>query len=45
MKLNDEQIEYVTWVMYLSLMDIHDETGFIPEHEDIIKCLDYALSI
>ena len=43
MKLNDEQIEYVTEVMYSTIMDISNETGFIPEHEDIIKCLDYAL--
>ncbi len=43
MKLNDEQIEYVTEVMYSTIMDISNETGFIPEHEDITKCLDYAL--
>ena len=43
MKLNDEQIEYVTDVMHSTIMDISNETGFKPEHEDIIKCLDYAL--
>ena len=43
MKLNDEQIEYVTEVMYSTIMDISNETGFIPEREDIIKCIDYAL--
>ena len=43
MKLNDEQIEYVTDVMHSTIMDISNETGFKPEHEDIIKCLNYAL--
>ena len=43
MKLNDEQIEYVTDVMHSTIMDISNEIGFIPEHKDIIKCLNYAL--
>jgi len=44
MKLNDEQIENLTWVLYSAIMDFKQlNTGFIPEREDIIKCLDYAL--
>ena len=43
MKLNDEQVEYVTDVMYSTIMDISNEIGSKPEHSDIIKCLNYAL--
>ena len=44
MKLNDEQIENLTYSLYSNLMDFKQfNTGFIPEREDIIKCLDYAL--
>ena len=44
MKLNDEQIENLTNSLYINLMDFKQlNTGFIPEREDIIKCLDYAL--
>ena len=44
MKLNDEQIENLTYSLYTNLMDFKQlNTGFIPEREDIIKCLDYAL--
>tara|TARA_R100001443_G_scaffold112516_1_gene126077 strand:+ start:33 stop:182 length:150 start_codon:yes stop_codon:yes gene_type:complete len=43
-KLNAEQIENLTYSLYLNLMDFkHLNTGFIPNREDIIKCLDYAL--
>lgn len=43
-KLNDEQIENLTYSLYCTLMEFKKlNTGFIPEHEDIIKCLDYAL--
>ena len=44
MKLNDEQLEYMTDVMHSTIMDISNEVGFIPEHDDILKCLDYALT-
>ena len=44
MKLNDEQLEYMTDVMHSTIMDISNEVGFIPEHDDIFKCLDYALT-
>lgn len=44
MKLNDEQIENLTNSLYVNLMDFKQlNTGFIPDREDIIKCLDYAL--
>ena len=44
MKLNDEQIENLTWVLYSAIMDFKQlKTGFIPEHDDILKCLGYAL--
>ena len=42
-KLNDEQLEYVTDVIYSTLMDISNEIGFKPNQDDIIKCLNYAL--
>ena len=43
-KLNDEQIENLTHSLYCNLMDFKlSDTGFIPEREDIIKCLDYAM--
>ena len=42
-KLTAEQIEYVTDVMHGVIMDISYETGFIPEYDDILKSLDYAL--
>ena len=43
-KLNDEQIENLTYSLYSNLMDFKQlNTGFIPDREDIIKCLDYAL--
>ncbi len=45
MKLNDEQIENLTCSLYTNLMDFKQlNTGFIPEREDIIKCLDHALT-
>ena len=44
MKLNDEQIENLTYSLYTNLKDFKQfNTGFTPEYEDIIKCLDYAL--
>jgi len=44
MKLTDEQIENLTHSIYCNLMDFKQlNTGFIPNREDIIKCLDYAL--
>ena len=43
MNLNYEEIEYVTDVMHSTIMDISNEIGFKPKHEDIIKCIDYAL--
>ena len=44
MKLNDEQIENLTYSLYTNLMDFKQfNTGFTPEYEDIIKCLDYAM--
>ena len=43
MKLTNEQIEYVTDVMHGIIIDISNETGFVPEYDDILKCLDYAL--
>jgi len=43
MKLNSEQIEYATDVLHSTIMDISNEIGFKPEHEDIVKCIDYAL--
>lgn len=42
-KLNDEQVEYVTDVIHSTLMDISNEIGFKPNHDDIIKCLNYAM--
>lgn len=42
-KLNDEQVEYVTDVIHSTLMDISNELGFKPNHDDIIKCLNYAM--
>ena len=43
-KLNDEQIENLTYSLYTNLMDFKQlNTGFMPSREDIIKCLDYAL--
>ena len=43
-KLNDEQIENLTYSLYSNLMDFKQlNTGFMPSREDIIKCLDYAL--
>ena len=43
-KLNDEQIENLTYSLYCNLMEFKKlNTGFIPNREDIIKCLDYAL--
>tara|TARA_B100000401_G_scaffold209389_1_gene141508 strand:- start:4345 stop:4497 length:153 start_codon:yes stop_codon:yes gene_type:complete len=43
-KLNDEQIENLTYSLYSNLMDFKQlNTGFTPNREDIIKCLDYAL--
>ena len=43
-KLNDEQIENLTYSLYSNLMEFKQlNTGFIPEYEDISKCLDYAL--
>ena len=42
-KLSDEQIENLTYSLYSNLMDFKQlNTGFIPNREDIIKCLDYA---
>ena len=42
-KLSDEQIENLTYSLYSTLMEFKKlNTGFIPEYEDIIKCLDYA---
>ena len=43
MKLSDQEIEYATEVLHATIMDISNEVGFKPEHEDIIKCIDYAL--
>ena len=43
MKLNDQQIEYATDVLHSTIMDISNEIGFKPEHDDIIKCINYAL--
>ncbi len=43
MKLTNEQIEYVTDIMHGIIIDISNETGFVPEYDDILKCLDYAL--
>ena len=43
MKLTDKQIEYVTEVIHLTILDISNEIGFKPEYEDIIKCVDYSL--
>ena len=44
MKLNDEQIENLTYSLYCNLMEFKKlNTGFIPEYEDIIKCVDDAL--
>ena len=44
MKLNSEQIENLTYSLYSNLMDFKQlNTGFIPDRDDIIKCLDYAL--
>ena len=43
MKLNDQQIEYATDVLHSTIMDISNEIGFKPDHDDIIKCIDYAL--
>ena len=43
-KLNDEQIENLTYSLYSNLMDFKQlNTGFMPNREDIIKCLDNAL--
>ena len=43
-KLNDEQIENLTYSLFINLMDFQQlNTGFMPSREDIIKCLDYAL--
>ena len=43
-KLNEEQIENLTYSLYSNLMDFKQlNTGFTPSREDIIKCLDYAL--
>ena len=43
-KLNDEQIENLTYSLYSNLMEFKQlNTGFIPDKDDIIKCLDYAL--
>ena len=43
-KLNDEQIENLTYSLYTNLMDFKQlNTGFMPSREDIIKCLAYAL--
>ena len=44
-KLSDEQIENLTYSLYSTLMEFKKlNTGFIPEYEDIIKCIDYALT-
>jgi len=44
LKLNDEQIENLTYSLYSNLMDFKQlNAGFTPSREDIIKCLDYAL--
>tara|TARA_R100001463_G_scaffold4185_1_gene16085 strand:- start:2532 stop:2681 length:150 start_codon:yes stop_codon:yes gene_type:complete len=43
-KLNDEQLENLTYSLYSTLKDFKQfNSGFIPEREDIIKCLDYAM--
>ena len=43
-KLNEDQIEDLTWSLYSNLMDFKQlNTGFMPARDDIIKCLDYAL--
>ena len=43
-KLTGEQIENLTYSIYCNLMDFKQfNTGFIPNREDIIKCLDDAL--
>ena len=43
-KLNDEQIENLTYSLYSNLMEFKQlNTGFIPDRDDIIKCLDHAL--
>ena len=43
-KLNDEQIELLTYALYTNLMDFKQlNTGFMPAREDIIKCVDYVL--
>ena len=45
MKLTNEQTENLTWVLYCTIKDFKQlNTGFTPEYEDIIKCLDYALT-
>ena len=44
MKLTDEQTENLSYSLYCTLMEFKKlNTGFIPEYEDIIKCVDYAL--
>ena len=44
MKLTDKQTENLTYSLYSTLMEFKQlNTGFIPEYEDIIKCVDYAL--
>ena len=46
MKLTDEQVENLTYSLYINLMEFKKlNTGFIPKRKDIIKCLDYALVI
>ena len=42
--MTDEQLENLTHSIYCNLMEFKKlNTGFIPDREDIIKCLDYAL--
>jgi len=44
MKLTDEQTENLTYSLYCTLMEFKKlNTGFTPEYEDIIKCVDNAL--
>ena len=43
-KLTEEQTENLIYSIYCNLMDFKQlNTGFIPDREDIIKCLDYVL--
>ena len=44
MKLTDEQAENLTYSLYCTLMEFKKlNTGFTPEYEDIIKCVENAL--